>query len=254
MIEKPIDCFGTWNNKWNTVKKNCKECECDKAKRNHNLRKKAYALNDMAKEKICRRCKILLPTTNFYKACYTPDGYGIYCKSCRRNEMHERTLKEREVKIKIKVDSPKEELWADIVNYEGKYQVSNLGRVKGLCRLKGVVANRLHVERWGREQLLSIRIKKKSKYAMVMLCKNGKSKTFLVHRIVATAFIPNPDPIIAHQVNHKNGIRHDNRVENLEWVSPKGNTEDMLRRAAEKSKNNLHEMYSNFLSLREQPS
>ena len=54
-------------------------------------------------------------------------------------------------------------------------------------------------------------------YLMVTLCKNGKTKSYYVHRLIAEAYIPNPDN--KPQVNHKNGNKTDNRIENLEWVT-----------------------------------
>lgn len=100
------------------------------------------------------------------------------------------------------------EEWRDVVGYEGIYQVSSLGRVmRTSCR--GVAKQRI---------LCTIY---HSRYMVVTLYKNGKGKQMLVHRLVAQAFIPNPDKL--SQVNHKNGNRKDNRVENLEWVTAEEN-------------------------------
>jgi hypothetical protein len=102
------------------------------------------------------------------------------------------------------------EVWKNIVGYEGLYEVSNLGNVKSLNYL-----------RTGQEKLLNLGIN--NGYLNVQLCKNGEAKTFLIHRLVAEAFIPNP--LGLPQVNHINEIRSDNRAENLEWCSAQYNTE-----------------------------
>lgn len=98
-----------------------------------------------------------------------------------------------------------EEIWRDVKGYEGKYQVSNLGRVKSLNY------NRTGVERVLKKQL------DKDGYECLMLAKNGKYKTCKVHRLVAEAFIPNPDGLPC--VNHKDECKNNNIVTNLEWCS-----------------------------------
>ena len=101
-----------------------------------------------------------------------------------------------------------EEIWKDIPEYEGLYQVSNLGNIKSLEKSKG----------WCKikEKTLKLRIDKDG-YYRVILSKNSKPKMFLVHRLVAQAFIPNPNNL--PEINHKNEIKTDNRVENLEWCT-----------------------------------
>lgn len=94
------------------------------------------------------------------------------------------------------------EHWKDILGYEGLYQVSDLGRVKSL--------NYLHT---GKERVLAG--KNIRGYLVVGLSKNGKVKQCKVHRLVAEAFIPNPDGLPC--VNHRDECRTSNMVSNLEW-------------------------------------
>ena len=114
-----------------------------------------------------------------------------------------------------------EEIWKDIPGYEGYYQVSNMGRVSSVKRIIP------HNSKDGRCILRTIRPRiikmglNCNGYYSLMLHKNGNATRFTVHRLVANAFLGNPDDGMT--VNHKNGVRTDNRVENLEWCSQSDN-------------------------------
>ena len=105
------------------------------------------------------------------------------------------------------------EIWKPIKDYEGLYEVSNLGRVKSL-----------NYKRTGKEKIL--KNSECNGYLVVSLVKNGKLKQFYVHKLVAEACILNPEnkPCI----DHINTIRNDNRIENLRWVTYKENMNNEL--------------------------
>lgn len=109
------------------------------------------------------------------------------------------------------------EIWKDIIGYEGIYQVSNRGRVKRLAFD--------YVDSIGRVSHSSEYIRKrrqlKGGYGVVMLCKGSKRKMFRIARLVAMAFIPNPEHL--PQVNHKDENPMNDCVENLEWCTSKYN-------------------------------
>ena len=101
------------------------------------------------------------------------------------------------------------EIWRDIPGYEGKYLVSNYGRIKSL-KWSGIYGK--HPEGYIRKQRTDA-----FGYKYIMLCTNGENKRMSVHRAVAMAFIPNPDNL--PQVNHKDETRDNNIVDNLEWCT-----------------------------------
>ena len=99
------------------------------------------------------------------------------------------------------------EVWKDIEGYEGLYQVSNLGRVKSFD-----TKDKLGRIRKGR---VLKPFRKKSGYLYVDLCRNGKRKSHSLHRLVAQAFIPNPEN--KPEVNHIDEDKTNNIVDNLGW-------------------------------------
>ena len=101
------------------------------------------------------------------------------------------------------------EIWKDIDGYEGLYQVSNLGNVKSL--------NYRHT---GKERILKPGNNGLG-YLQVNLCKNRKTRHFTIHRLVAKAFLENPDN--KSDVNHKDEDKTNNCVDNLEWMTRKDN-------------------------------
>jgi hypothetical protein len=103
-------------------------------------------------------------------------------------------------------------IWRDIKDYEGLYQISNNGIVRRLPRLS---TNR-HGNYLIPERCLSIH-KMKHDYLAVTLTYKKKQTNKYIHRLIAESFILNP--LNKHFVNHKNGIKTDNRITNLEWVT-----------------------------------
>lgn len=112
-----------------------------------------------------------------------------------------------------------EEIWKDVVGWEGLYQVSNFGKVRSLDRyVKGRLKNgrnikgRILVLRYDKDGYLTVHLRD---------CDNNKSKLCKVHRLVAEAFIPKIDG--KYSIDHINSVRDDNHVDNLRWCTNKEN-------------------------------
>ena len=102
-----------------------------------------------------------------------------------------------------------DEIWRDIAGYEGKYQISNLGRVRSLYDAK-------------RSRIIVLKsMKQKNGYLYVSLWKNNAKRNTLIHRLVAMSFVDNPNDY--QEVNHKDENKENNVVENLEWCEHKYN-------------------------------
>ena len=108
-----------------------------------------------------------------------------------------------------------EELWKDIIGYEGLYQVSNIGNIRKIAPF----ARKINCSRCI-PYLLS-KAKSSTGYIHVQLVKQGKAKTINVHRLVANAFVPNP--YHKNEINHIDSDRSNNVFTNLEWVTHREN-------------------------------
>lgn len=138
-----------------------------------------------------------------------------------------------------------EEIWKDVIGYENKYEVSNLGRVRSCPR---------NTSGYGRaDYLIMKQSKDKGGYMTIGLRLNGKKSRFRVHRLVASSFIPNPEG--KEFVNHIDGVKDNNILSNLEWATASENTRHaveagLINSNFDKYKYNFVDDYSNGISIR----
>ncbi len=105
---------------------------------------------------------------------------------------------------------PMEETWRPMVGFEGLYEVSNLCRIFSFHRSSRLAEDGIKIPKLSHRG-----------YYIVQLTKNGKQYTRSIHRLMAEAFIPNPDNLPV--VDHINDIKTDNRIDNLQWLSHSDN-------------------------------
>ena len=115
-------------------------------------------------------------------------------------------------------------VWKDIKGYENKYKISNYGDVISLPRFKKNHSKFQEVPM----KKISQKVNKKNGYVYVYLCNDGKYKNIRLHKIVAENFIDNPNNY--NQINHIDGNKTNNRVDNLEWCDCSYNIKDMYKR------------------------
>lgn len=163
----------------------------------------------------CSCCGKVLPLEQFKKNRYEKYGRIYVCKDCSR-EKYAKAYEEKKRQGKPIENLPGEE-WRDVIGFEGSYRVSNMGRILSVYReterAGGIIAR------------IFPRILKQNHsrgYLIVSLRKDGITHPRQVHVLVCEAFLGDR-PENATDVNHKNGIRTDNRVENLEWCTRKYN-------------------------------
>lgn len=118
------------------------------------------------------------------------------------------------------------ETWKDIFGYEGLYQISNRGRLKSL------------VGGWRKSEKILKSCHNTDGYLIIGLYKDKKRKTKRVARLIAEAFISNPNN--KPQINHKNGIKTDDRIDNLEWVTSSENHQHAFRVGIKSQKGEKH--------------
>lgn len=169
--------------------------------------------------KQCSNCGLVKQNSDFTLLKYTKKRslpiYRSLCKSCYSWKQRCRLVKKQNV-----ISDLPGEIWKDIQGFEGVYSVSNFGRVKSMSRLTKKV---VHGNMYFTSEIIIKQHPQGTGYLKVTLKESLSKgyKNFSVHRLVAMMFLPNP--LSLREVNHLNGIKSDNRLENLQWISSRDN-------------------------------
>ncbi|HYG12169.1 MAG TPA: HNH endonuclease [Pyrinomonadaceae bacterium] len=167
-------------------------------------------------QSLCKTCNRLLPASAFYRSKASKSGLQYQCKPCSRAYLIAWHAKRRVEKPHIIAPPLPGEVWRDVPGYEGYYSVSNHGRVRSERAATNSAPGRI------------IKLRDDGRgYLYLTLSKSGKARTVRAHALVAAAFIgPRPDGLF---VNHIDGNKQNNRVENLEYVTCRENMEHASR-------------------------
>lgn len=164
-------------------------------------------------QKNCNKCNESKPLSDYY---IKKNGKAVYaCKSCYQKKY----TKERQ---QFKATDLEGEIWFDIPDWEEQFQISNKLRVKSKKR---TTTNSLGIVHPVPESIINPYLQ--NGYFSFNSKKNGQRKAFLLHRCIATVFIPNP--YNKPHVNHIDGIKTNNSISNLEWCTPKENAEHAVK-------------------------
>lgn len=162
--------------------------------------------------KQCKKCHKLLDESEFSPLKKSKDRLTYHCKECNRVSSGMRHAKNRKYNNTV-VKNLVGEIWKSVDEFNGDFQISNMGRIKSMMLVKNGKYST-------GEKLLKTAILEDG-YAKVAINRSGKIKKRSIHRLMALAFIPNPDNL--PEVNHINTIKNDNRLENFEWITKLGN-------------------------------
>lgn len=165
--------------------------------------------------KTCTRCKIEKSVNDFAISRREKTGRAYWCKACM-NEIgaKSRKLSTRTWPIPVINEN---ETWKDVPGFEGLYKISTSGRVISYPR-EWVTGGKGVIKRSKPECEMH---QTKGEYFTVCLTKNRHERPYGIHRLLALAFIPNPEN--KREVNHKDGNKHNNAIDNLEWATSSEN-------------------------------
>lgn len=177
--------------------------------------------------KICTRCNEEKECDAFGKQVGGANGLKAWCKRCCLDYKKEHYV--HNIKVQCIINQIENEKWLPLMGYEGLYEVSNMGRIKSLGRTS---INGKDIQ----EKILKGRLTRYG-YLIAYAYKDGVRKNIVIHRAVGVAFVINPNNYL--EINHINGIKEDNRSENLEWCTRSYNLKHAYRLGLRKSKKGI---------------